>query len=120
MNSKKTYSLVDFPAVGKLYGKYTGKSPSQAAHKAFRKLAKNIEFNDSHDGTLYLTFNIKNLETNKIYKYIGTLVELEKSVDIQIKNKSFKMTHRPVIAKYDKNMDEVFTFIKNVNDFKKM
>ena len=119
MSDKKTYSLVDFPALGKLYGKYKGSTPSQAAHKIFQKLSKKIGFNDNDDGKYYVTFNIKNLENGKMYKYIGTMVKLDKEVKVKIKNKSFLVTHRPIIAQYDKNMDSVFTIIKNVNDIKK-
>jgi len=108
---KRYFSIVDFPERGQRFGKYSATYPAQAAYKAFNKLAKQMKFQDSKTGKYYITFNLEDINTNKLYKYIGTLIKLDKDVNISIKNKSFTVHNRPIVTKYDKSMDNIFTIV---------
>jgi len=112
MEVKSRFTILDYPVRGETSGLYTGKSPSDAANKVFTKLAKELNFYDNLGGTKYLVFHIKNIDTNKIYPYIGTVVVLQKPIEIDYNNKNMKVHHRNIVSRYDKNMREVFV-IKN-------
>ena len=77
METKKRFTLIDYPEKGKKTGSYSGKSPSVVANKIFNKLAKKLNFIDNLGGTKYLVFYIQDIDSRKIYPYIGTIVVLE-------------------------------------------
>lgn len=105
---KKYFTVLDFPEKGKNSGKYSGKSPGQVAAKVFNKLAKHYNFYDNLGGTKYLVFYLKDLESNKVYPFIGTPVLLHKPIEVNLEDKTLKVTHRNIVAKYDKDMEETF------------
>lgn len=105
---KRTFTILDFPEKGKNSGKYTGKSPSQVANKVFNKLAKHFNFYNNEGGTKYLVFYLKDINNGKIYPYIGTPIVLHNPIEVNYKNNTLKITHRNIVAKYDKEMKSVF------------
>jgi len=107
-DGKRYFTIMDFPEKNKNTGKYSGNSPAQVATKVFNKLAKYYNFYDNFGGTKYLVFNIKDLGSGKVYPFIGTPVVLHEPIEINLKNKTLKITHRNIVAKYDKDMQTVF------------
>ena len=106
---KRVFTIVDFPEEGKNTGKYTGKSPSQVAHKVFNKLCKHYNFYNSEGGTKYLVFYIQDINSKKVYPYIGTPVVLQKPIEVNYENNTLKINHRNIVTKYTKDMQETFS-----------
>jgi len=113
MNNTRKFTILDYPQNGQNKGSYSGKSPSVVANKVFNKLCKDLNFFDNEGGTKYLVFYLKDLESGKVYPFIGTPVILQNPIEIDYQNKQLTVTHRNVVAKYDKNMEEVFK--KNIH-----
>ena len=105
---KRTFTLLDFPEKGNSKGSYSGSSPSTVATKVFNKLAKKLNFYDNLGGTKYLVFYIQDVNSRKIYPYIGTVIILKNAIELNYSKKNMKITHRNIVAKYDNNMREVF------------
>ena len=103
---KNEYKIVDFPPLSR---KYIGESPGQVANKIFNKLMKYYNFYDNLDGKKYLVFYIENLSTNKKYGYIGTPILLQTPINVKLNNKSFNISHRSIVVKYDKYMRDIFS-----------
>lgn len=108
MEKKRVFSILDFPTRGNKYGKFKGVYPSNAAQKAFHKIAKEINFIDNQDGKKYLVFYIQDIESKKIYKFIGTIIILENPIEINHQNRNIKIHHRILVAKFDKDMEKAF------------
>lgn len=108
----REFELLDYPEDGRNCCKYKGTKPSHAASKAFHRLSKDTNFVDNHNGQIYMVFKIRDTGNGKVYPYIGTMVKMDEPYIVKRGNKEFSVSSRPVIAKYDKNMEEVFT---NVN-----
>lgn len=109
MNSKSSYTILNYPEEGQKYGKYTGKTPGAVASKIFKKLMKDYNFLDNVDGKKYLVFEFQNMDTGKIYEYIGTPIKLENPMTVNIHNQNISVTHRAIVVKYDDKMKEIFT-----------
>ena len=106
-NKLKTYTIVDFPEDNQTYGIFKENIPKKAANKALTALLKfidtdNINNKDSFLGK-FIVFVIKDIETNKIYKYIGTRIKLENP----IKNSNIEYKYKNVIGKYKKELDSI-------------
>ncbi len=109
MSKIYNYTLLNFPEEGQKYGKYTGKSPGTVANKIFNKLMKYYKFNDNIDGKKYLVFEFQNIDTGKIYEYIGTPIILQNPMSVNIHNQNISVTHRSIVVKYDDIMKEIFS-----------
>ncbi len=105
---KRKFTILDFPQKGTNSGVYTGSTPANVANKVFNKLAKKMNFYDNLGGTKYLVFYIQDLDSKKVYPYIGTIIILQNPIELNYSNKNIKVNHRNIVAKYDKNMMEVF------------
>ena len=106
-NKLKTYTIVDFPEDNQTYGIFKENIPKKAANKALTSLLKfidtdNINNKDSFLGK-FVVFVIKDTETNKMYKYIGTRIKLENPV----KNSNSEYKYKNVIGKYKKELDSI-------------
>jgi len=105
---KRTFCILDFPTKGEKYGNFKGLYPSNAAQKAFEKLSKELNFIDNQDGKKYLVFHLQDINSKQIYKYIGTIVILKNPIEINHQDKTIKINHRIIVAKFDKDMEKVF------------
>lgn len=82
MNNNKiyTYSIVDFPKDGKLFGKYKSSTSKKAAEKALSDLSvivkDEIDFNKNNSGK-FIVFVLINNETKEEIKYLGTRIRLD-------------------------------------------
>jgi len=106
-NKLKTYTIVDFPEDNQTYGTFKENIPKKAANKALTSLLKfidtdNINNKDSFLGK-FVVFVIKDTETNKMYKYIGTRIKLENT----IKDGNGEYKYKNVIGKYKKELDSI-------------
>lgn len=99
MNNNNNYTLVDFPEDNKYYGKFTGKYPKTAANEAFSTLIQFTELKENE----FIVFVIKNINTNKMYKYIGGRVKLENPVKINGKTVEYKN----IIGKYNSELNKI-------------
>ena len=109
MSKTYNYTILDYPNEGQKYGKYMGKSPGIVANKIFNKLMKLYNFNDNVDGKKYLVFEFQNIDTGKIYEYIGTPIILQNPMSVNIHNQNISITHRSIVVKYDDIMKEIFS-----------
>lgn len=105
---KKEFTIIDYPKKGMNTGKYFGSSATIVANKVFSKLTKDLNFYNNMDGTKYLVFNIQDVNSKKIFPFIGTIVILNKPIDVNYKNNQMKITHRNIVAKFTSDMKEVF------------
>ncbi len=101
---EKKYTLVDFPEEGKLYGDFKGKTPLQAAKKAFTQLARLSKLNNSNGK--FIVFVIrekKNMKKNGSYrdfKYIGQRIKLPNPIVIKMGNKNITYHYQNVVNRY--------------------
>ena len=109
-NKKYTYTLLNFPKVGVNYGLFKSSSPKRAAQKAFGKLAKSIDLTNANGS--FIVFSIKNINTEKEYKYIGSRVKLVNPIEVILKNgKKIIYKYEHLVGKYNSELNK----IKNKN-----
>lgn len=103
--SKKenNYELVDFPRRGQSYGSYKGTTPKQAAKKAFSKLARSSNLNNSNQK--FIVFVIRSKKSNKHgvkreFKYMGQRVKLEHGIEIKRGNKTVTIKYKNIVNKF--------------------
>ena len=79
MNINNIYTIVDFPEPNKTFGNYLAIKPKKAAEEIFIFLTNQVGDNFKNDSEgKFIVFVIKNINTQKEYKYIGTIVKLKK------------------------------------------
>jgi hypothetical protein len=102
----KKYIIVDFAndengISPKIFNEIT---PKKAANKAFSYLLQFIDIDKDDDDFLlgkFLVFVIKNIETDKEYKFIGNRVTLANP--IKIKNNTVK--YKNIVGKFNPELD---------------
>jgi len=114
MSYNNIYSIVDFPNDKELYGNFEGNNPKSAANKAFSYLIKFIDKNYDNQGK-FLVFVIRNMSTNKEYKYIGNRIKLQNPIRVNKNGRSFVYEYKNVIGKYKKELDKIkYSYVKSV------
>ena len=106
--SKKRFCIVDYPVRGQNTGLYTGASKIVVANKIFNKLVKEFNYYDNELGTKYLLFYMMDLDTKKIDGYIGTIIVLDNPIIVEKNGNQIEITHRNVVTRYTKDMEEIF------------
>lgn len=106
--SKKRFCIVDYPVRGQNTGLYTGASKIVVANKIFNKLVKEFNYYDNELGTKYLRFYMMDLDTKKIDGYIGTIIVLDSPMVVERNGNQIEITHRNVVTRYTKDMEEIF------------
>ena len=106
--SKKRFCIVDYPVKGQNTGVYIGATKIVIANKIFNKLVKEFNYYDNELGTKYLLFYMMDLDTKKIDGYIGTIIVLDNPVVVEKNGNRIEITHRNVVTKYTKDMEEIF------------
>ena len=103
------YEIMSFPSKKTNFGNYTGAYPKQAAEKAFTFLSSLMLDKVKEDGN-FIVFSIRKksaneINSNKIHKFIGTVVELENPVY----NNSLerKLKFKNVVSKYNPELDKI-------------
>lgn len=107
-NSKRKFTIMDFPERGMTSGLFSGDDEQKVAEKVFNKLAKVYNFYDNLGGTKYLVFTLQDINNKKVFPFIGTIIFLKNPIEVDLKKKKIKITHRNIVAPYDNNMREVF------------
>ncbi len=107
IKKEKSYELVDFPKHGNSYGTYKGTTPKQAAKKAFSKLARSSNLNNSNQK--FIVFVIRQKTPNKHgvkreFKYMGQRVKLEHGIEIKRGNKTVTIKYKNIVNKF-KDLD---------------
>jgi hypothetical protein len=104
----RNFVILDYPKKGNHWGNFSGSTPLEAAHHAFRSLSDELGFIDPNDGQRYLVFTIleKNVKRNG-RNYIGTWVTLHEPIKINHTKNEF-ITRRPVVTNWVKPMNETF------------
>ena len=100
---EKNYELIDFPKQGISYGTYKGTTPKQAAKKAFSKLARSSNLNNSNQK--FIVFVIRQKKPNKKgikreFKYMGQRVKLERGIEIKRGNKTVTIKYKNIVNKF--------------------
>ena len=106
--SKKRFCIVDYPVRGQNTGVYTGASKIVVANKIFNKLVKEFNYYDNELGTKYLLFYMMDLDSKKIDGYIGTIIVLDNPMIVEKNGNHVEITHRNVVTRYTKDMEEIF------------
>jgi hypothetical protein len=106
--SKKRFCIVDYPVKGQNTGVYTGSTKIVVANKIFNKLIKEFNYYDNELGTKYLLFYMMDLDTKKIDGYIGTIIVLDDPIIVEKNGNQVEITHRNVVTRYTKDMEEIF------------
>ena len=106
--SKKRFCIVDYPVKGQNTGVYTGSSKIVIANKIFNKLVKEFNYYDNEMGTKYLLFYMMDLDTKKMDGYIGTIIVLDNPMVVERNGNQIEITHRNVVTRYTKDMEEIF------------
>ncbi len=100
IKKEKVYELVDFPETGQSYGEYKGKTPKQAARKAFSRLARMSKLNNSNQK--FIVFVIKEKGgKQKEHKYMGQRVRLANDgIKIKRGNQTVTIKYKNIVNKY--------------------
>jgi hypothetical protein len=106
--SKKRFCIVDYPVRGQNTGLYIGASKIVVANKIFNKLVKEFNYYDNELGTKYLLFYMMDLDSKKIDGYIGTIIVLDNPIIVEKNGNHIEITHRNVVTRYTKDMEEIF------------
>jgi hypothetical protein len=105
-NNKKYYTIVDFPEENQTYGKFSGSIPKKAANKVFSFLLKFLNDDIEEDFTgKFIVFVIKEINSDKIFKYIGTRIMLKNLIHTKKNNKDITYKYKNVIGKYKPELD---------------
>jgi len=103
---KNIYTIVDFPEPGKTYGKFTGTIPKNAASKSFSFLFNFMK--NKHDlFGKFIVFIIKDIKTNKEYKYIGSRIKLHNPVVVNKKGKDIIYKYKNVVGVYSNDLQKI-------------
>jgi hypothetical protein len=95
-----TFSVMDYPTVGEMYGEFTGEYPAQAAAKAFSKLSTLYEMMNTFDNKTFLRFTMIKRSNNRKSTYIGTKIGLHTPVII----KGHEFHYKNLITPYPENL----------------
>ncbi len=110
-NKTRTFTIVDFPKDNQEYGKYKSTIPKKAAENAFKTLLKYSNFNSNNEKDLtgkFIVFVLKDIDSKKLYKYIGTIVKLKKPITRRTRNgEEIVYYYKNVIGKYNKELDKI-------------
>ena len=101
---KKNFTIVDFPQDGKTYGTFNAINSKIAADEAFSHIYANVNIGDDSTGK-FIVFTIKETNTNRHYKYIGTRIKLENPVKNDTSNKVYN--YKNVVGKYNPELDKI-------------
>lgn len=104
--NKKYYTIVDFPQKNQTYGKFSGKNHKTAANKAYSVLFKFMNNQQDLSGK-FIVYVIKDIETNKEYKYIGNRIKLENPVVVYKDGKKITYNYKNVIGIYNSDLDKI-------------
>lgn len=104
--ANKKYVIVDFAndENGLAPKIFNENAPKKAANKAFSYLLQFMDIDKDNDDFLlgkFLVFVIKNIETNKEYKYIGNRIKLANPIKIN----NVKYEYKNIIGKYNPVLD---------------
>ncbi len=102
------FTVIDYPKKGDVFGVYRALSPKRAANRAFTKLGKIFDVKNENDK--WLVFYIQevfvdkkdNLNRGKIYKYIGTRVQLVKPIERNINGKIIQYKFKNIVGQLKK------------------
>jgi len=110
-NNSFSYEIVDFPNTSKPFGLYKGKYPKVAASKAFAFLSNIIGTKINSEEGKFIVFVIRNINTRKEYKYIGTIVKLENPVTKYVNGEEIIYQYKNVVGKYNPELDKLNNLI---------
>lgn len=108
------FTVVDFPKKGNTFGLFKSQYPKQAGNRAFTKLSRMIDL--KNNSNKWLVFNIQEIfmnkktnkiEKGKIYKYLGTRVELVKPIIRNINGHEITYKYKNILASYKKYFDSI-------------
>lgn len=101
-----SYSIVDYPSEGKLYGNFKSTIPKKAADLAFLYLFDMLNDKNKEDFTgKFIVFVIKNNDNGKMYKYLGNRIKLKNPVKKYENGKTIYYYYKNVIGKYRPELD---------------
>jgi hypothetical protein len=108
-SNQDKYSIVDFPNK-KIH--FEGRNPKIAANKVFTYLTKFVNIKDDDYEGKFIVFVIKNINTKKEFKYIGTKIKLE---NIVLKDKNHKK-YKNIVGIYNDELNKLQSFseIRNI------
>jgi len=106
-NNYSYYTIVDFPDINRNFGKYKGRSPKIAANKAFSTLIHFVILDNNENDSFgkFIVFIIKDISTNKEYKYIGNRIKLQNPITINKNGKEITYRYKNIIGKYKPELD---------------
>ena len=103
------FTIVDFPENNQYYGKFKGTIPKKVASKAFSSLVQFMDINPEKDNFQgkFIVFVIKNIKTNKMYKYIGTRIKLHNPIKVIKNGIEIEYKYKNVIGKYKNELNKI-------------
>lgn len=99
------FTVIDYPKTGEVFGMFRASTPKQAANRAFTKLGK--IFDVKNENNKWLVFNLQEISIKngkvikgKMYKYIGTRVQLVKPIIRNINGKMIQYKYKNIVGSY--------------------
>ena len=100
LDNKREFSIMDFPRENETYGKYKGTYPCQAAYKAFNKLSKLVNLQNTNKHS-FIVFSIIDNDSNKVYTYHGTRIKLDRPNVYRKAGKKITSYYKSIVQRYD-------------------
>ena len=98
----KRYTIIDYPSDNKTTGLYKGKRPIQAAKKALSRLTRDLDHhNNKGNHNKLLVFEMKCLDDDNIFKFIGTRIKLNKPKKVNLGGKTITYNFKNLVSYYD-------------------
>ena len=96
----RTFHIIHYPTMNKKYGKYIGKTPKQAALKAFHHLLRSLHLKEqiTNDKRQFLVFSLVEPSSNKMYQFAGTRIRLVQPKNVIVNGKNIQVHYKTVIT----------------------
>lgn len=97
---ERTFQIIHFPTLNHKYGEYHGKTPKQAAYKAFHHMIRVLHLKKeiTNDERQYLVFSLIEPNTRKLYQFAGTRIQLVHPKNVTINGKNIQVHYKTIIT----------------------
>jgi hypothetical protein len=96
----RTFHIIHYPTVNQTYGTFIGKTPKQAALKAFHHLLRSLQLKNeiTNDRRQFLVFSLIDKDSRQMYQFAGTRLHLVQPKNVVVGNKNITVHYKTIIT----------------------
>lgn len=96
----RTFHIIHYPSVNQTYGNYIGKTPKQAALKAFHHLLRTLHLKNqiTNENKQFLVFSLIDKDSGKTYQFAGTRIHLVQPKNVVVDGKNIQVQYKTIIT----------------------